>query len=464
MELPKDFIANLNMPQSDKTVLEVNLNTPPFISLRVNANKVNNGFEGSVKIPWAEQGLFLNKRPSYIADPLFHAGSYYPQEAASMFLEQFLKQVDLDGSTVLDLCAAPGGKSTHIASLLPDSALLVANEIIRQRAWILKENLDKWGSSNVIVTNNEPKDFKEFLGAFDVVLVDAPCSGEGMFRKDLNARGEWSLKNVEVCYQRQQDILDNIIPTVKDGGVLIYSTCTFNDQENRDNLKWIQEHYNIEPIALNEMPDGVLKRVNYAAISGHEATDEIIEITEGELTGYQFIPGIARGEGYFISAMRILGGRTKLKLPKRIRKVRLDNFKEETPFFNSTYKNYTINDEVYHFPEAFEDFLRCAIWDLKPLKMGTQIGQYIQGKWKYSYELALAQKLNASFFEQVELSLEDAQRFLQKNPIEVQPNIKSWGLVTYKKQPLGWLKKINNRYNNYYPKEYRIRKENLSEG
>ncbi len=295
----------------------------------------------------------------------------------------------------------------------------------------------------MIVTNNDPQDFEQFLGFFDTVVVDAPCSGEGMFRKDKNAINEWSEKNVELCCTRQKRILADIIPTINDGGVLIYSTCTFNDKENRDNLKWLQENYEVEPLDFEYPKD-----------------KGIIELQEGELKGFQFLPGITKGEGFFISAMRVYGGRSKFKVPKRIRKLRLDEWEgSSTTFLNNTNKNYLIKESINNFPEQFEEILKCVIWDLNPIKTGCEIGQDIKGKIKYSHELAFSNELKINQFETVEISIEEAIKFLQKKDLSILPDIKSWGLITYKNQPLGWVKKVGNRLNNYYPKEFRIRKE-----
>ena len=419
------------------------LENEPVISIRNNPFKDNNLFETAEKVVWSKYGKYLEERPYFIKDPLFHAGTYYSQEASSMFLEVILESLNLSRCVVLDLCAAPGGKSTLINSCMPQDSLLVANEVIKSRSWILKENLDKWGGSNVIVTNNDPSDFEQFLGFFDVVVVDAPCSGEGMFRKDKNAINEWSERNVNLCCNRQKRILADIIPTIKNGGVLIYSTCTFNNKENSDNLKWIQENYEVENLNF-EYPKG----------------EGIIELNEGNLKGFQFLPGVTKGEGFFISAMLIYGGREKVKVPKRIRKLRLDKWEGSSgEFLNNENENYTINETIHNFPKKFESILKSIIWDLNPIKIGCKIGQQIKGEIKFSHELALAHELKKNAFELVEVSHKDAILFLQKKPLSEVPNIKSWGLISFQNQPLGWVKKVGLRLNNYYPKEFRIRRE-----
>ena len=175
-------------------------------------------------------------RPAFTFDPLFHAGCYYVQEASSMFLDRVIRQYVTSPSVMLDLCAAPGGKSTLARAALPEGSLLVANEVMRNRSQVLAENLVKWGHPDVVVTNNDPADFAGLGPVFDVILTDVPCSGEGMFRKDETAVAEWSTDNVDLCWKRQRRIVADIWPCLKEGGILIYSTCTYNREENEDNV------------------------------------------------------------------------------------------------------------------------------------------------------------------------------------------------------------------------------------
>ena len=201
-------------------------------------------------MPWCEYGFYLNERPVFTFDPLLHAGAYYVQEASSMFLYEVLKQTcDDTNKKVLDLCAAPGGKSSLMSSYFKNS-LLVSNEAIKQRANILYENLTKWGSANVIITNNDAADFKRLENYFDVIVVDAPCSGSGLFRKDAEAINEWSIKNVELCNQRQQRILADVYPALKQDGILIYSTCSYSKEEDEDISDWLKNNFNVDSLQL----------------------------------------------------------------------------------------------------------------------------------------------------------------------------------------------------------------------
>ena len=221
-------------------------------SIRRNPLKPGSLFSNEEKIPWASNGFYLSERPSFTLDPLFHAGTYYVQEASSMFLEQAMKQsVDLSQQLlVLDLCAAPGGKSTLLQSIISKKSLLVSNEVIHTRVNILKENCIKWGSSNVVVTNNDPKDFSKLKGLFDVVVIDAPCSGSGLFRRDADAIKEWSEDNVQLCSQRQQRIIADTWNCLKEDAVLIYSTCSYSSSEDEDILDWMMEKWKVESIKL----------------------------------------------------------------------------------------------------------------------------------------------------------------------------------------------------------------------
>ncbi|MCU0379038.1 MAG: RsmB/NOP family class I SAM-dependent RNA methyltransferase, partial [Bacteroidales bacterium] len=217
--LPEQFLKRISTQQYvDAPLLTRALGEPSPVSVRVNSLKWNKPVTGYVKVPWEPNGFYLPVRPQFTPDPLFHAGVYYPQEASSEGNE---------GLNVLDLCGAPGGKSTHLSSLISDKGLLVANEVIRARASVLAENITKWGMGNTVVTQNDPSDFAVLPGFFDVILVDAPCSGEGMFR-DETAISEWSEQNARLCSDRQRRIVMDVWPSLKDGGILIYSTCTFN--------------------------------------------------------------------------------------------------------------------------------------------------------------------------------------------------------------------------------------------
>ena len=259
----------------------------PAISLRTNPRKFNLPVTPE-RIPWSETGFFLNERPSFTLDPIFHSGAYYVQEASSMFVEQAFRQIEHRKSRiVLDLCAAPGGKSTHLLSLIDADDLLVSNEVIRSRVPVLDENIRKWGHQNVVICSNDPTDFSNLDGLFDVILVDAPCSGEGLFRRDASAIQQWSVDNTNLCATRQRRILSDIWPSLKNGGYLIYSTCTFNPEENEKNLKALAESNSIETIRIPLQEDWGVE-----------------EIEHNGLVGYRFLPHKVKGEGFFLTLIR----------------------------------------------------------------------------------------------------------------------------------------------------------------
>ena len=280
------------------------------VSIRLNPLKAKGmkPVEGE-PVPWCRDGYYLKQRPNFTMDPLLHAGCYYVQEAASMFLDEVLRQMHnayvnhqpsaIRPLTSLDLCAAPGGKSTLLRSVLPQDCVLYSNEPIRNRANILAENVQKWGYPHHIVTNNYPKDYRASKLRFDVILCDVPCSGEGMFRKDPATIREWSPQNVEKCWQLQRQIVDDAWHCLNPGGLLIYSTCTFNTKENEENIRYFLEHYDdmtVLPVAIQ--PEWHI-------------TGSLLEgFTEPV---YRFIPGISRGEGLFMCVLRKRGKRQEAR-------------------------------------------------------------------------------------------------------------------------------------------------------
>ena len=253
-------------------------------------------------VPWCRHGFYLPTRPNFTFDPLLHAGCYYVQEAASMFLDQVLcaSAPLISGGACLDLCAAPGGKSTLLRAALPEGSMLYSNEPVRQRASILAENMQKWGYPNCVVTNNYPRDYRKSKLRFDVILCDVPCSGEGMFRKDPATIGEWSPKQVEKCWQLQRDIVSDAWQCLRDGGLFIYSTCTFNTKENEENIRWLLSEYDAEALSIDVRPEW---NITGSLLEGFNAPV------------YRFIPGITRSEGLFMCVIK-KGGEPTLSKKK----------------------------------------------------------------------------------------------------------------------------------------------------
>ncbi len=405
------------------------------------------------KVLWASNGFYLKERPSFTLDPLFHAGAYYVQEASSMFLEEALKQtVDLSTPLkILDLCAAPGGKSTLIQSLISKDSLLVSNEVIKTRVNILAENITKWGAANVVVTNNDPSDFKRLQNYFDVIVVDAPCSGSGLFRKDPNAISEWSENNVQLCVQRQQRILADIMPSLKDGGVLIYSTCSYSQQEDEVIADWLTTSFKVESLPLKvDAAWGIVETVS-------EKTHAF---------GYRFYPDKVKGEGFFIATFKKPVTEemvTEIKSQKSKVKNKKDAFVTDNEV--QVLKSYLLNPDDFFFIKQNEEVIALPIHlenDLVIIqsalyikKAGVQMGTLIRNELIPAHVLAVSNMISP-FIPKLEINKEAALQYLRKVDINVKCDIIGWVLLTYQHLPLGWLKIMPNRTNNYYPKEWRI--------
>ncbi len=420
--------------------------TPP-VSIRLNPNK-NSSLKDLKKIPWSKYGRYLKERPIFTLDPLLHGGAYYVQEASSMFLEEaFLQSVDQTiPINVLDLCAAPGGKSTHLLSLMNNQSLLVCNEVIRSRASILSENIQKWGQCNAVVTNNDPKDFQRLQGFFDVIVVDAPCSGEGLFRKDPDAMKEWSTGNVELCSKRQRRILSDVWPALKQNGILIYSTCTYNEKENEENLAWLVREKKAESLKLKVESDWHIEEVD----------------TNGIL-GYRFYPHHVRGEGFFLSVVRkikeedehqIKSRPTFVSPPSKILSQLKDwiHHPEEKTFINR-------NDQFQFFPKDKTQEIEFLAKNLYLLSAGTVMATAKHEKLIPEHPLAMSIEVNKENFNLLELELAEALRYLRKETLSIPSSKKGFSLMTYQGVPLGWANVLDNRLNNLYPTGWRVRME-----
>ena len=415
------------------------------VSIRVNPLKL---FTHSYRdqIPWTATGYYLDERPVFTLDPLLHAGGYYVQEASSMFLEQaVLQTIDLNAAlNVLDLCAAPGGKSTHLLSLLSNNSLVVSNEVIRSRAPILSENIQKWGNLNSVVTNNDPKDFQRLGAFFDVIVVDAPCSGEGLFRKDASAMQEWSPDNVVLCANRQKRILKDIMPVLKRGGILIYSTCTYSENENEEVLKW-----------LNEVEDVEFIRLTLDQRWG------VTEILKDNVYGYRLFPHRVKGEGFFISVMKKRSGEeSRLKSKKSFVPPGKKTKDQIQDWLKHPEQSLFIlrNDElVQALPVNKVTEIELLASNLHLISSGVSIAVQKQNKLIPEHALALSIDLNAENFSRIEVELTEALQFLRREPITLEKYKKGFALVSFRSLALGWVNVLDNRINNLYPANWRIR-------
>jgi len=409
----------------------------------------NPHFHINGKVGWSTFGYYLSERPSFTLDPLLHAGAYYVQEASSMFLEQALKQsTDLSKPLrVLDLCAAPGGKSTLLQSLISNESLLVSNEVIKTRVHVLVENLIKWGVTNTIVTNNDPKDFARLENYFDVMVVDAPCSGSGLFRRDPDAIKEWSEENVKLCSLRQQRILADAWPALKNSGILIYSTCSFSKSEDEDILDWLSENFEVEGIQLKT-----------------KAHWNIVETfsEKSNAYGYRFYPDQLKGEGFFISVLRKKQGDEYFNYPKSNKKLIAKPNKNE----EATIRNWIRVDQdvdiikkdshLYALPSnSISDFLQLQS-SVYIKKAGVLLGKMAHDELLPDHELALSSLFSPNI-SHIDLSKDQALRYLRKEEIKLEGNSPGWAVLQFENQNLGWAKILPNRVNNYYPQEWRIR-------
>jgi len=448
LNFPPNFLESLSgEPGFDA---ENFINTHQFsetpTSIRINPFKIS-AIKADAQVPWCPEGYYLDTRPSFTFDPLFHAGCYYVQEASSMFIGHILKTIKPDGEPlkILDLCAAPGGKSTLINSAMQPDDLLVANEIIKTRVPVLADNLSRWGTANVIVTNNDPKDFTRLKGFFDIILVDAPCSGSGMFRKDPAAMDEWSENNVVLCHQRQERILADIYPCLKEGGHLIYSTCSYSHQENEDILDWLCDSFELESLPIPIYKEwGIVET----------------QSPKQKAWGYRFYPGKVKGEGLFAACLRKTGtqemmGGFKNKEQQKVVMKELDLVKEYITEPSNFYY-FKVNDDWMAINRNHIESLNILERNLYIKKSGVRIGKLAGKDLVPDHELALSTIINKDAVLQTELDKDQAIQYLRRDNISINPTEKGWSLMNFEGHALGWAKLLPNRINNYYPKEIRI--------
>lgn len=406
MHLPEDFIRHTREIMGDELFnrfLDA-LDKEPPVSIRLNPLKLT-GIEGGEQVPWCQYGFYLESRPQFTLDPRLHQGAYYVQEASSMFVHHVLSQWVTSAVTMLDLCAAPGGKTTCAIAALPRGSMIYANEPIHKRAQVLSENIQKWLSdtnekdlaTRVVTTNSYPKDYSKSNITFDVILCDVPCSGEGMFRKDPNAIKEWSTAKVRQCQQLQQSIVEDAWRCLRPGGLLIYSTCTLNTIENEQNIQWILDNFNCEVLPVSTSPEW---HITGSLLKGFDHPV------------YRFIPGTSRGEGLFMAAIRKGQGEESKMIDKRSKKSNL-------------------------LPPA-PCSLPPALTILEPT--------FLNGL----HEAADAPR--------IEIARPQAISYLRREAITLPPDTpRGIVMLTYEGNALGLAKNIGNRANNLYPKEWRIR-------
>ena len=437
-------------------------------------------------VPWCDTAFYLSKRPQFTLNPLLHGGAFYVQDASSTIYERLVSELlrrddfprPQGGLKVLDMCAAPGGKTTAVINALPDTATVVANEYVEKRARILEENLMKWGFPNVIVTNSDTAVIADCGALFDLVTVDAPCSGEGMMRKEEEARRQWSRGLVEQCAALQRDILRNAVRALKPGGFLIYSTCTFNPEENERNAEYITTGLGLKPIEI--LPEGVPE------------TCRRVSAEVSDVPALRFMPHITRGEGLFVSIFRkddaagtdddipdyatLTEKRTKKSRNRNCNRknnskgnnpARSEDFTtlltRDSTFIVSDLKNNDWKESVSEkgvvslfSPEV--EALSEMLGKVRILSCGVKAGE-IKGKDLVAdASLALSVALDGKRFPNVDLSHDDALKYLRRESVTLGADLPK-GIVTvsYRGIKLGTAKHLGNRTNNLYPSYWRIR-------
>lgn len=410
MQLPSEFISMLTdlLGQTNgNRVVEALTSEPSPVSIRLNPFKAEAWKPSSPmgEVPWNHLGWYLPERPNFTFDPLFHAGCYYVQEASSMFIGEVLRQLFSDPVIMLDLCAAPGGKSTCAMSSLPAGSVLFSNEPIPQRASVLNENILKFGHPDILVTSNYARDYAHSGLQFDVILTDVPCSGEGMMRKEPEAVNQWSTHLVDQCASLQRSIVEDIWPCLRPGGLLVYSTCTFNRHEDEDNASWIASELGAEFIEIS--------------------TEDGWGIKTGLLDNVpalRFLPGLVSGEGLFMAVLRKHG-----------------------------------------------ESAAATLSDKKLKKSGLHILSHgiapdIQKGRKTIPDISKALSTKGSKQPQVDVNYITALQYLRHEAICLPPEApRGYVEVAFGGFPLGFANNLGNRANNLYPPEWRIRSTHTPE-
>ena len=458
MRLPEQFISRMQreLGVAEAEVLCAALETEPSTSVRLNPAKMAEQKWGGGRVAWSDYGYLLGERPAFTLDPDFHAGAYYVQEASSQFAGYIVSMAvggadACMGLRVLDMCAAPGGKSTHYATLVGERGLVVANEINRSRAAVLADNARKWGLGNMVVTCNDSARVADFEEWFDVVAVDAPCSGEGMFRKSDEACEQWSEANVAMCAERQWEILQNAFRSLKPGGVLLYSTCTFNRTEDEDVVGRACEEFGDELLAVDDIPIGD----DWGVVTGRE----------GVFQTFRFFPHRLTGEGMFMAVARKAGLATsRRRMPKARRKVMEAVDKRTAQELSRWVKEseqmrfFAAGDTLYGCRKEHYDEVEALAGTLAVIYSGVAMGQVFKGKLKPDGALALYAGVNHDAVACCEVDEQEALKFLRKQDMDAAQFSEGVNMVLYGGRPLGFVKRVGVRVNNMYPNSLRILK------
>ena len=413
------------------------------VSVRLNTAKGCCPAAGADTMPWGPLGGYLPERPPFTLDPRLHQGLYYVQDASSMVQWHVARKLSESlgpGLRWLDACAAPGGKTTAVCDALADDALIVANEFDPKRLQALIENVERWGAPNTVVTRGDTAQFSRLEGFFDVVAVDAPCSGEGMMRKEPEAVAQWTQRLVERCAELQREILENVWPALRPGGYLVYSTCTFNVQEDEGNVKWIIDTLGAEPVDL-----------------GLDALPGVVGAVEGNLPVGRFLPGRVRGEGLFIAVLRRPGeGRHSEQASKGIKTA-------AAPKWMPADKKYTLvptREGLASWPTAHAGAIARLSAVTRVARAGVPVAELKGRDMVPTLALCRMAGFSGAEWPRTEVDYPTALAFLRGEALHL-PEGTPRGIVllTYGVHPLGWVKNLGNRANNLLPDNRRVRSQ-----
>lgn len=428
-------------------LVETLSSTEPSVSIRINRGKGLPAPAGCERVAWAGRGWYLRERPSFTLDPAFHQGRYYVQEASSMVVEEIVSRL-VGGSDAplryLDACAAPGGKTTAVIDALPAGSLVVANEYVARRASILVENLTKWGSPDTVVSRGDTRRFGKLKGVFDIIGVDAPCSGEGMFRKDEEAVSQWSPGLVAECAERQREILGNVWPSLRGGGYLIYSTCTFNRCENEEIVDWLVDELGAESVDMG-FPDDW-------GIAGGICTCHHC---------YRFLPHRLRGEGLFVAVVRKseVDGSCRLKPAKPLKPDKALNPLANWINGGGDRIIERDGDSVVAYARHHADVIAALRQSLDVVSAGVKVAEIKGRDFIPTQSLAMSLAFNRAAFPAVDVDTDTALTYLRRESVTLPDGApKGYLLLTCEGEPLGFVKNLGNRSNNLYPAAWRILK------
>lgn len=424
--------------QSSERVTSIRINTTKFSVAAAEQHFKHLGLQAT-PVPWCAEGLYLSNRPSFTFDPLFHAGCYYVQEASSMFVGWLLQQLLplTDAINVLDLSAAPGGKSTHLQNLISPDSMLVCNEVIKSRVGVLTNNLIKWGATNAVVTHSDPAQFGQLPAFFDVLVIDAPCSGSGLFRKDPEAISHWSEAAVNLCSARQQRIVADAVPCLKEGGLLIYSTCSYSAAENEQIVAGLLQH-GMQPAAV-------------AAPAGWG----LVQTGAGS---FRFYPHLLQGEGFFAAAFIKKSSSAVKYLKEKSLPVATPAEKLSAAHYVQLQSKqlYKFGAALHAWPLQLHSALAQLANNIKTIYAGVHCGELAHQKMIPAHPLAVCSLVHNA--PPLQLSYDEAIKYLQRAPLDAATGGRGWHLATYQNAAMGWANVLPNRLNNYYPKEMRILK------